>query len=133
MLVRPSDLVHDVIGCAIEVHRIIGPGLFESVYQACLARELTLRRIPFVSQVAVPVNYKGSLVGCAYRVDLVIADRLVVELKAVENLLPVHDAQVVTYMKLLHIEEGLILNFNVPLMKQGIRRLLLPKSKHVGA
>jgi GxxExxY protein len=127
MLERPSQLVYDVIGSAMEVHRIIGPGLFESVYQACLARELTLRRIPFVAQVAVPIQYKGSLVGCGYRVDLVIADRLVVELKTVEKFLPVHDAQVLTYMKLLHIEEGLLLNFNVPLMKQGIRRLLLPQ------
>jgi GxxExxY protein len=114
-----------VIGAAIEVHRALGPGLLESAYEECLCRELSLRKIPFERQRSLPVKYKGVSLDCGYRLDLLIADQVVVEVKAVEKLLPIHEAQILTYLRLGGWKAGLLLNFNVPVLKQGIRRLVL--------
>ena len=114
-----------VIGAAIEVHRVLGPGLLESAYEECLCHELNLRGIAFERQVALPVNYKSVKLDCGYRLDIVLPGKLIVELKAVEQLAPVHDAQLLTYLKLSGIHTGLLLNFNVPLLRDGIRRLVL--------
>lgn len=122
---RRDPLTARVIGCAIEVHRVLGPGLLESAYESCLAKELKSAEVPFARQVPVPIDYKGSPVECGYRIDLLVADRLVVELKCVESITNVHRAQILTYMKLLRIQVGLILNFNVTLLKSGIHRLIL--------
>ncbi len=118
-------LTEGVIGAAIEVHREIGPGLLESTYEMCLARELSLRDIEFVRQVPVPVENKGVKLDCGYRADLIIAGRVLVETKSVEVLLPLHEAQLLSYMRLARLEVGLLINFNVRLLKQGIRRRLL--------
>jgi GxxExxY protein len=118
-----APLTQQVIGCAIEVHRNLGPGLLESTYEKCLAHELSLAGIPFATQVPMPVEYKGIVLDCGYRIDLFIDDYLVVELKAVENVLPIHQAQLITYMKLAEAPVGLLINFNVKLLKDGIRRL----------
>lgn len=120
-----DPLSYRVIGCAIEVHRTLGPGLLESAYQKCLAHELSLRRIPFRSQDSLPVEYKGVKLDCGYRIDLMVDDQLIVELKSVETLLGVHEAQVITYLKLSRVKLGLLLNFNVPVLKDGIRRFVV--------
>lgn len=112
-----------VIGACIEVHQRLGPGLLESAYQACVARELSLRRISVESQVPVPIQYKGVLLDCGYQLDFVVSRSIVLELKAVERLLPVHEAQVITYLKLTGFEVGLLVNFNVRVLREGIRRL----------
>jgi len=114
-----------VIGAAIEVHRVLGPGLLESAYEECLCHELSLRGIAFERQLALPVNYKGVKLDCGYRLDIVLPGKLVIEVKAVEALAPIHDAQLLTYLKLAGIRTGLLLNFNVPLLRDGIRRLVL--------
>lgn len=114
-----------VIGLAIEVHRALGPGLLESAYEQCLAHELELNEIPFKRQVPVPVVYKGMKLDCAYRLDLVVADMLVLEIKAVEKLLPVHGAQLLTYLKLTGIRAGLLLNFNSEVLRDGMKRVVL--------
>jgi len=118
-------LTEEIIGAAIEVHRAIGPGLLESAYQECLCVELGLRNLRFVSQLELPVEYKGLRVDAGYRLDLVVADSVVVELKAVERLLPLHEAQLLTYLRLGGYPIGLLLNFNVPVLKDGIRRMKL--------
>lgn len=131
MGVPPDDLdrlnrwSEAAIGAAIEVHRHLGPGLLESAYQQCLEYELGLRSIPFVRQVELPVNYKGVVLECGYRLDIVIAGCVVLELKAVEKLEPVHEAQLITYLKLSGHRLGLLLNFCVPTLKDGIRRRLV--------
>lgn len=114
-----------VIGAAIEVHRVLGPGLLESAYEECLCHELSLRGIAFERQLALPVDYKGMRLDCGYRLDIVLPGKLVVELKAVEQLASIHDAQLLTYLKLSGIRTGLLLNFNVPLLRDGIRRFVL--------
>lgn len=114
-----------VIGAAIEVHRILGPGLLESAYEECLCHEVSLRGIAFERQLALPVNYKGMKLDCGYRLDIVLPGKLAIEVKAVEALAPIHDAQLLTYLKLSGIRTGLLLNFNVPLLRDGIRRLVL--------
>ena len=114
-----------VIGAAIEVHRILGPGLLESAYEECLCHEVSLRGIAFERQLALPVNYKGVKLDCGYRLDIVLPGKLVIEVKAVEALAPIHDAQLLSYLKLAGIRTGLLLNFNVPLLRDGIRRLVL--------
>jgi GxxExxY protein len=122
----PRDPVTEqVIGAAIEVHRILGPGLLESVYEKCLCRELTLLDIEHQAQVELPVIYKGADLGCNFYMDVVLPGKLVIELKAVEKLLPIHEAQLLTYLKLSGIHLGLLLNFNVPILKNGIKRLIL--------
>lgn len=120
-----DSLTEEIIGAAIEVHRALGPGLLESAYQECLCVELGLRNFRFVSQLELPVEYKGQHVDAGYRLDLVVSDKVVVELKAVERLLPLHEAQLLTYLRLGAYSTGLLLNFNVPVLKDGIRRMKL--------
>ena len=122
---RDTDLTGVVIGAAIEVHRELGPGLLEAVYHACMMRELRARGVSFVAQHRLPVIYKGDPLDLIYRVDLLVEDHVVVEIKAVHSLDAVHVAQVLTYMKLARRPLGLLLNFNVPVLKDGIRRLIL--------
>jgi GxxExxY protein len=113
-----------IIGAAIEVHRLLGPGLLESTYEECLSEELLLRKIPFKRQIALPVVYKTKKLDIGYRIDLLVNDEVVVELKTVESILPIHEAQTLTYMKLGGWKVGLILNFNVTILKNGIKRLV---------
>jgi len=120
-----NEVTEAIIGAAIEVHRALGPGLLESAYEECLCRELTLRDIDFERQQELPIEYKGLRLDCGYRVDLLVAGTVVVELKAVEALLPLHEAQLLTYMRLGGWKVGLLVNFNVPVLKQGIRRRVL--------
>jgi GxxExxY protein len=115
-----------VIGALIEVHRELGPGLLESAYEACVCRELHLLGVAFQRQCPVGIGYKGVIVDCGYRIDILVEGRIVVELKAVDRLLPVHSAQVLTYMKLAAACAGLLVNFNVISRRQGLRRLSLP-------
>ena len=118
-------LTESIIGAAIEVHRHLGPGLLESVYEECICQELRLRSIPFLAQVQLPIVYKGRETGGAYRIDLIVADEVLVELKAVERLLSVHEAQLLTYLKLTGKRVGLMINFNVPVLHRGIIRRVL--------
>jgi len=120
-----DDLSNKVLGCAIEVHRELGPGLLESAYEQCLAYELNQARIPFRLQVGLPVEYKQTKLDCGYRIDLLLEDKLIVELKTVDQLLKIHEAQVLTYMKLAKMKVGLLINFNVPMLRKGIKRLVL--------
>lgn len=120
-----NELTREIVGSAIEVHRSIGPGLLESIYEECLCKELSLRRIPFEQQRPLPLEYKGLKLECGYRLDILVAKMVVVEVKAVEALLPIHEAQLLTYLKLGGWRVGLLINFNVPVLKQGIRRLVL--------
>ena len=121
-----EKLSNRVIGCAIDVHRVLGPGLLESAYEQCLARELSLSHISFEVQAPLPVEYKGVRLDCGYRIDLFVDKQLIIELKAVEKLLPIHQAQILTYMKLANVSVGLLMNFNVELLKDGgIRRFVL--------
>ena len=119
-----NKLTGEVIGAAIEVHRNLGPGLLESAYEACLCHEFELRRMPFKRQVELPIEYKGLKLDCGYRLDAVVADRLILELKACEALLPIHEAQILTYLKLTGLKTGLLINFNVPILKNGIKRIV---------
>jgi GxxExxY protein len=114
-----------IIGAAIEVHRLLGPGLLESAYEECLCHELYLRGMSFERQVALPVSFKGILLDCGYKIDLVVESEVVIELKAVERILPVHEAQLLTYLKLSGKHVGLLINFNVPLLARGIIRRIL--------
>ena len=120
-----EPLSRRVIGLALEVHRELGPGLLESTYEACLARELELAGIGFLQQAALPVTYKGMTIECGYRVDLLIENSLIIELKAVRELDPIHEAQLITYLKLSGIKTGLLINFNTHLLKHGIKRMVL--------
>ena len=118
-------LSNRVIGCALEVRRHLGPGLLESTYEQCLAHELRIADMPFRLQCPLPVEYKGIMLDCGYRIDLLVDDSLIVELKSVDNILPIHQAQLLTYMKLSDISLGLLLNFNVKYLKDGIKRMVL--------
>jgi len=115
-------LSNRVIGCAIEVHKALGPGLLESAYEQCLSHELTITAIAHKTQVPMPIYYKGITLDCGYRVDLVIEDSLIIELKSVDKILGIHEAQLLTYMKLAKIKTGLLINFNVEFLKDGIKR-----------
>jgi GxxExxY protein len=119
-------LTEAVIGAAIEVHRALGPGLLESAYEECLCHELRLRQIPFARQVPLPVEYKTIKLDCGYRLDVVVENAVILEIKCVEHVLPVHEAQLLTYLKMTHKRVGLILNFNVPTLARGgiIRKVL---------
>ncbi len=119
-----NEITKAIIGAAIEVHKALGPGLLESAYEECLCRELDLRQIPYKRQQALPVEYKGLKLDCGYRMDLLVAEDVVVEIKAVEALHPIHEAQLLTYLRLGGWKVGLLINFNVPLLKQGIKRLV---------
>lgn len=122
----PNDpLTEKVIGLGIEVHRHLGPGLLESAYEECLCFELESQGIEFARQVPLPVTYKNTKLECGYRMDVVVEGRLVIELKTVDRLLPIHEAQLLTYLKLSGLETGLLLNFNSSVLKDGIRRLVL--------
>ncbi len=118
-----EDLTEKIIGAAIEVHRTLGPGLLESAYQECLAQELTLRKVPFAKEKNLPVEYKGVHVDCGYRIDFLIDNQVIVELKAVEAVLPIHRAQLITYLKLTGCKVGLLINFNVQQLIKSIERL----------
>jgi GxxExxY protein len=121
---KVSDpLTEGILGAAIEVHRTLGPGLLESVYEESLCHELALRRLACKRQVAFPVSYKGVSLDCGFREDVVVQEEVILEIKAVERLLPVHSAQLITYLKLARIPKGLLINFNVTPLRQGIRRL----------
>jgi len=120
-----SELSNRVIGCAIEVHRALGPGLLESTYEQCLAHELKLGGIRFLLQQPLPVDYKGIHLDCGYRVDVLLEDQIILELKSVEQLLGIHEAQLLTYMKLAGIRQGFLINFNVKRLKDGLKSFVL--------
>jgi GxxExxY protein len=120
-----NELTDAIIGAAMEVHRTVGPGLLESTYEMCLCRELNIRGIPFERQVPIPVEYKGIKLDCGYRADIVVNGSILVEIKAIDSLLPVHDAQLLTYLKLGDWKIGILVNFNVELLKHGLRRRVL--------
>ncbi len=120
-----EEISRQVIGFAIEVHRTLGPGLLESAYEHCLCHELALNEISFEQQVPVPVVYKGLNLDCAYRLDLVVDRQLIVEVKAVETLLPIHSAQLITYLKLMGIHAGLSMNFHTEVLRDGIKRVVV--------
>ncbi len=120
-----SQLSNKVIGCAIEVHKALGPGLLESTYQQCLAHELTINQIEFKTEYPVPVQYKGITLNCGYRIDLLVENEIILELKSVDQLKGVHEAQLLTYMKLADIKSGFLINFNVKLLKQGLKSFIL--------
>lgn len=117
-----DSLSERVIGCAIEVHRALGPGLLETAYEQCFAHELAQKGIGFRLQVPMPVSYKSVQLDCGYRIDLLVEDQLLIELKSVERLLPIHDAQLLTYLKLSRVRTGLLINFNERRLVDGIRR-----------
>ena len=120
-----DSLSKQLIGLAIEVHRELGPGLLESTYEKCLAHELRAHNIECVTQMGLPVEYKGLTLDCGYRVDLLVEGELIIELKSVDSLQRVHEAQLLTYMKLAKVSRGLLINFNSKLLKDGIKRLVL--------
>jgi len=120
-----TELASEIIGAAIEVHKTLGPGLLESVYEKCLTHELLLRNIQVKPQHPLPVEYKSEKLDCGYRLDLLVEDKIIVELKSIDEINNVHQAQLLTYMKLANISHGLIINFNVKLLKQGIKSMLL--------
>ena len=119
-----NTLTGQIIGAAIEVHKNLGPGLLESAYEECLCHELTLRKIAYKRQLPLPVEYKGLRLDCGYRIDIVVENLVILELKSVEKLEPIHDAQLLTYLKLAGIKVGFLINFNVPVLKNGIKRLI---------
>ena len=121
---RINRITEGIIGAAIEVHRALGPGLLESAYEQCLCHELSLRKFSFQRQVELPVKYKGVQLDCGYRMDVVVENAVIIELKTVEDLLPVHQAQLITYLKLYDRSIGLLINFNVPVLKDGIKRIV---------
>jgi GxxExxY protein len=124
-LLAYRDLTNRIIGLAIEVHRTIGPGLLESVYAECLCDELAQAGIPFQRQVGVPVTYKGRTLPLGFRADIQVAEAVIVEVKAVTALLPAHDAQVLTYLRMSHIRVGLLMNFHATRLKDGLRRFIV--------
>ena len=125
MFTHVNVLTSEIIGAAIEVHRHLGPGLLESAYQQCLIRELSLKEIPFKREWPLPLEYKGIRLGCSYRLDLLVGDAVVVEIKSVEALTSIHDAQLLTYLKLGGWKVGLLINFNVEVLRTGVHRRVL--------
>jgi GxxExxY protein len=123
-MLKNNPLVSEVIGCAIEVHKVLGPGLLESAYEACLCRELELQNIAFRRQAPLTFEYKGMTIDCAYRMDIVVADSLLLELKSVDQIHPIHEAQIISYLKLAKLKQGLLINFNVRLLKDGLKSFL---------
>ena len=120
-----NEITREVIGAAIAVHRALGPGLLESAYQECLCQELFLRGIPFERQVPLPLEYRGIRLECGYRLDILVAGLVVVEIKSIEAIAPIHEAQLLTYLRLGGWTVGLLINFNVVVLKNGIRRSVL--------
>lgn len=119
-----NQLTEKIIGCAIEVHKTLGPGLLESAYEECLSYELSRNGIPFERQKNMPVYYKGNLLDCGYRLDILVDSKVVVEIKAIDSFSPIHEAQVITYLKLSSCSVGLLMNFNVRKLTSGIRRIV---------
>ncbi len=125
----PNDtLTERVIGAAIEVHRVLGPGLLESAYEQCLCHELSLRGIHFTRQITLPIHYKGKEINAAYRLDILVENSLLLELKSIEKVQEIHKAQVLTYLRLTGVETALLINFMVPVLKDGIKRISLRRS-----
>jgi len=122
---QAESLTHEIIGAAIDVHRELGPGLLESAYEECLLFELNLRGLKCRQQIEVPVRYKGLLIDCKYKLDLIVEEQVIVEVKSVNGLVPVFEAQLMTYMKLTGVKLGLLLNFNVVVLKNGMKRIIL--------
>ncbi|MHC1729403.1 MAG: GxxExxY protein [Syntrophobacteraceae bacterium] len=120
-----DTLSNRVIGCAIEVHRALGPGLLEAMYEQCMAHELTLKGITFKRQCPFPVEYKEVRLDCGFRVDFLVDETLILELKSVEQIQSIHEAQLLTYVKLARVKTGLLINFNVKLLKDGSKRMVL--------
>jgi len=120
-----DEVTKQIIGSCIEVHKALGPGLLESAYEECLCRELDLRGLVFSRQKELPVEYKGIKLNCGYRLDIVVEDSIIFELKAVESFHPIHEAQLLTYLKISGMKLGYLLNFNVHLMRKGIKRMVL--------
>ena len=123
--IATNEITQEIIGAAIAVHRALGPGLLESAYQECLCQELALRGIPFERQVPLPLEYRGILCECGYRLDILVAGAVVVEVKSIEAIAPIHEAQLLTYLRLGGWKVGLLMNFNVVVLKDGIRRKVL--------
>ena len=124
MMERSNQLSREIIGAAIEVHRALGPGLLESTYEACLCHELSLREIPFRRQAPLPVQFKGVQLDCGYRMDLLVDELVIVELKAVQEFHPIDEAQLLTYLRHKKLWLGLLINFNVTVLKKGIKRIV---------
>jgi GxxExxY protein len=120
-----ENLTKQIIGAAMEVHKTLGPGLLESAYEQCLCHELSLRKLLFQRQLTVPVFYKGIDLDCGYRLDLLVENTVILELKCIDRILPIHEAQLLTYLRLLNKPVGFIINFNVPVLRQGIVRKVL--------
>ena len=120
-----NKLTEIIIGASIEVHKALGPGLLESAYEECLCHEFRLKSLRYDRQSRLPLTYKGIQLDCGYRIDLFVEERVIVELKTIDKLSPIHDAQLLTYMKLANISVGLLINFNVPVLRNGIRRKVL--------
>jgi GxxExxY protein len=129
-MLEQEELTRQIIGAAIEVHSVLGPGLLESAYEQCLCRELSLRNLRFCRQVEIPVEYKGVRLDCGYRADIVVEAAVILELKCVERLAAVHEAQLLTYLRLTRLPVGLIFNFHVPALRRGgiVRRVLTQDS-----
>lgn len=125
MALRHEQLTEQIIGAAIEVHRALGPGLLESAYEECLCREFSLRGLVFRRQVDIPVCYKGVRLDCGYRLDIVVEETVVLELKSTDGISEVHNAQLLTYLRLGNYPVGLLFNFNAPTVKEGMRRFVL--------
>jgi len=125
MRLDENDITERVIGAAVQVHRELGPGLLESVYALCLVEELRSLDVRVRREVALPIHYRGVRLNCTHRLDCVVEDKVIVELKAVERITDLHRAQLLTYLRMAHLRVGLLVNFNVPLLKQGITRLVL--------
>ena len=123
-MIKGNQLTSEIIGSAIEVHRNLGPGLLESTYEECMAFELQERKLVVQRQHEIPVLYKGTKLEQNYRIDLLVNNQVIIELKSIKKIEPIHDAQLLTYLKLANKRYGLLLNFNVPIMRQGIKRLL---------
>ncbi|MGA2061012.1 MAG: GxxExxY protein [Thermoguttaceae bacterium] len=121
-LLKHENLTESIIGAAIEVHKELGPGLMESAHEERLCHELSARNLPFNRQVPLPICYKNIKLDCGYRMDIVVGNTIVLELKSIEKILPIHEAQIITYLKLSKLPVGLLINFNVPLLKDGILR-----------
>jgi GxxExxY protein len=123
---KESDpLTHSIIGAAIEVHRGLGPGLLENTYEKCLLYELRLQGIKVKAQEPLPVFYKDVMLDCGYRLDLIVEDKVIIEIKSVRELAPIHEAQLLSYLKLSNCRKGLLINFNVKMLKDGVKRLII--------
>jgi GxxExxY protein len=120
-----NKVTETIIGASIEVHKALGPGLLESAYEECLCHELSLKSLQYDRQRKLPLTYKGVQLDCGYRIDLFVEERVIVELKTIDKLSPIHDAQLLTYMKLANSSVGLLINFNVPVLRNGVRRKVL--------